>query len=158
MHDSTKFSMKWKKNQFGGRKVVGKATMPIGHEKWLPALPYRLQFNFAVFFFQTFGLDVLCIVRLLQLPACELWRNNTNTNSLHLIMMKFIRHSGSIIQYNATQYSVSQQRFKKKLNILYNQSYKSVTEVLLKLVKKTYLISPAVSYTRAGSSYLDMSR
>jgi len=28
-------NMKWKKNQFGGRKVVGQATVLVhGHEKW----------------------------------------------------------------------------------------------------------------------------
>ena len=41
MNDYTnQFNMNWKKNQFGGIKVVGKATvLALGHKKWVGAHP-----------------------------------------------------------------------------------------------------------------------
>ena len=47
MHDTNQFNMKWRKNQFGGRKVVGQATVlarwahKVGER--LPALHSRLR-------------------------------------------------------------------------------------------------------------------
>jgi len=44
-HNTNQFSMKWKKNEFGGRKVIGQATVLLLDKKvgeQLPALSNRL--------------------------------------------------------------------------------------------------------------------
>jgi len=44
MHDYTnQFSMKWKKNQFGGRKVVNACPLRTKVGGHLPTLPNRLR-------------------------------------------------------------------------------------------------------------------